>query len=310
MFVGIDVSKLWLDIAVRGAESFREENTPLGHARLVEKLRGATLVVMEATGGYEREIALALGAEAVPLAVVNPRQVRDFAKALGQLAKSDRIDARVLAHFAEAVAPVAKPPRDEDALALQELVSRRNQLTQMIATEKQRVPQARTKRVKKDIQDHIAYLKRQLKETDGEIGIRLRESEFWKEDVDLLSTVPGVGRITTMSLVASLPELGKLSRQQISALVGVAPLNRDSGQFSGKRMIWGGRADIRSALYMATLTATRCNPLIKSFYLRLLRRGKPKKLALTACMRKLLTILNAILKSRTRWQPELAPAAP
>lgn len=307
MFVGIDVSKLWLDVAVRGGDVFREENTPLGHARLVESMRKATLVVMEATGGYEREIALAFGAAAIPLAVVNPRQVRDFAKALGRLAKSDKIDAQVLAHFAEAVAPAAKPPRDEDALALQELVSRRNQLTQMIATEKQRIAQARIKRIKKDIQDHIAYLKRQLKETDGDIGTRLRESEFWKEDVDLLSSVPGVGRITTMSLVASLPELGKLSRQKISALVGVAPLNRDSGKFSGKRMIWGGRADIRSALYMATLTATRCNPVIKAFYLRLIERGKPKKLALTACMRKLLTILNAILKSRTRWQPELAP---
>ncbi len=309
MIVGIDVSKLWLDVAVRGGEFFREENTPLGHERLVEKVRSATLVVMEATGGYERELALALGAEAIPLAVVNPRQVRDFAKAVGQLAKSDKIDAKVLAHFAEAVAPTAKRPLDEDAMALRELVSRRKQLTQMMASEKQRVPQARTKRVKKDIQDHIAYLKRQLKETDDDIGSRLRESDFWKEDVDLLSTVPGVGRVTSMSLVALLPELGTLRRQQISALVGVAPLNRDSGNFSGKRMVWGGRADVRVALYMAALTAIRCNPSIKNFYERLVARGKPKKLALVACMRKLLTVLNAMMKTRSAWQADRALAA-
>lgn len=305
MFVGIDVSKLWLDVAERGGDAYRVENTALGHAELLRKLQelDITLVVLEATGGYEREVVLTLGSEGIPLAVVNPRQVRDFAKATGRLAKSDKMDALLLAHFAEVIAPSAQPPLKEETLELQELVARRRQLTAMIVTERQRVPQARTPAIRDSIKAHIAYLREQLKNTDKDIERRLKASSFWREDVDLLSGVPGIGPVTTMCMVASLPELGKLSRQQISALVGVAPLNRDSGKFIGKRTVWGGRAAVRAVLYMATLSALRCNPLIRRFYLHLVEQGKPKKVALVACMRKLLTILNSMLKHRTAWNP-------
>lgn len=305
MYIGIDISKLWLDVAERGGASYREENTPLGHERLLEKFkaREVTLVVMEASGGYERNLAVALGAAGVPMVVVNARQVRDFARATGKLAKTDKIDASVLGHFAEAIAPAAQPPLKEDALALQELVGRRKQISQMIVSEKQRAHQARVKGIKQDIDRHISFLKKQLKDTENDIENRMGKSDCWKENVELLTTVPGIGPVTTMSIVAGLPELGRLTRQQVSALVGVAPMNRDSGGFSGKRRIWGGRADVRTTLYMATLSAMRFNPIIAPFYKRLVTRGKPKKVAITACMRKLLTILNSMLKTRTVWTP-------
>lgn len=303
MYIGIDVSKLWLDVAVRGGEAFRVENTPLGLEELVGRLTEmkVTLVVMESTGGYEREVALSLGAEAIPLAVVNPRQVRDFAKATGRLAKTDKLDAAVIAHFAEVIAPQAQEPLEHDVIELRELVSRRKQLVVMLTAERTRLSQSRSSTVRRDVDEHIKFLKKRLRDADKDIHQRLKESEFWKEEVDLLASVPGVGPVTTMSIVASLPELGKLNRKQISALVGVAPLNCDSGQCAGRRMTWGGRADVRANLYMATLVAARRNSVIKAFYERLLSAGKAKKLALVACMRKLLTILNAMLKTRSPW---------
>lgn len=303
MYIGIDVSKLWLDVAVRHGEHFRVENSPLGLEELHRRLRliEVTLVVMESTGGYEREVAVSLGAAAVPLAVVNPRQVRDFAKATGRLAKTDKLDAEVIAHFAEVIAPQAQEPLEEDAAELKELVSRRKQLVTMLTAERTRLTQTRSKHVRKDVDEHIKFLRKRLRDADEDIHRRLRDSKFWKEEVDLLASVPGVGPVTTMSIVASLPELGKLNRKQVSALVGVAPLNCDSGQHAGKRVTWGGRADVRANLYMATLVAVRRNPLIRTFYERLLSTGKAKKVALVACMRKLLTILNAMLKTRTPW---------
>lgn len=308
MFIGIDVSKLWLDVCVRGGEEFRVENTPLGLEELQRRLSrvNVDIVVMESTGGFEREAAVALGVARLPLAVVNPRQIRDFAKATGKLAKTDKIDAQVIAHFAEVVSPLAQAPIEEDVLELRELVSRRKQLVAMLTTERTRLTQTRSPRVKKDISEVIAFLKKQLKDADKDIHQRLKESRFWQEDVDLLASVPGVGPVMTMSLVASLPELGKLNRKQVSALVGVAPFNCDSGQYAGKRIIWGGRADVRATLYMATLVAAHKNPVIMAHYQRLLARGKVKKVALVACMRKLLTILNAMMKNRTKWTAAIA----
>lgn len=311
MYVGIDIAKLWLDVAIRGGEEFRVENTPLGLEELVTRLKelDVELVVMEATGGYEREVALKLGTSEIPLAVVNPRQVRDFAKALGRLAKTDEIDARVLAHFAEVISPQAQEPLDEDVLELKELVARRKQLVTMLTSERQRYNQARSTRVRKDVKAHVAFLKKQLRDADNDIDGRLKSSAFWKEEADLLASVPGVGPVMTMSIISSLPELGTLNRKQVSALVGVAPHACDSGKHAGKRMIWGGRADVRATLYMATLVAVRRNPPIRDFYERLLDRGKPKKVAIVACMRKLLTILNAMVKTRSRWNECAVPQA-
>lgn len=304
MYVGIDISKLWLDVAFRpSGETAKFENTPSGIEALLGQLRTdeLKLVVVESTGGYEREVALKLGVEGVPLAVVNPRHVRDFAKALGKLAKTDKIDAAVIAHFAEAVGPEPQQPKSEDMLELQELVSRRKQLIQMLTSEKTRLRQARAKKVRKDVEETIKFLKKRIKNTDLDIQNRLKKSAFWKEDMNLLTSVPGIGPVATMSIISSLPELGKLNRKQISALVGVAPLCRDSGNYHGKRTTWGGRASVRTALFMATLSAARFNPVIRRFYERLLAAGKAPMVALIACMRKLLTILNAILKTRTSW---------
>ncbi len=304
MYVGVDVSKSWLDVGfrpTRQAEKF--ENTPQGIELLAERLRELELklVVVESTGGDEREVALKLGVEGIPLAVVNPRHVRDFAKALGKLAKTDKIDAAVIAHFAEAVGPQPQEPKSQDSLELQELVSRRKQIVQMLTSEKTRLHQARAKKVRDDIQETIKFLKKRLKSTDIDIQDRLKKSDFWKEDVNLLTSVPGIGPVATMSIISSLPELGKLNRKQISALVGVAPLCRDSGNYHGNRTTWGGRANVRAALFMATLSATRYNPVIRRFYERLLSAGKAPMVALIACMRKLLVILNAIMKTRTSW---------
>ncbi len=304
MYVGIDVSKSWLDVAMRPSfETMRFENTAAGIELLLENLtkQDVKLVVVESTGGFEREVALRLGTAGVPLAIVNPRHVRDFAKALGKLAKTDKIDSQVIAHFAEAVGPQAQEGKTEDMLELQELVSRRKQLTQMLAAEKTRLHQARAKRVRTDVEETIKFLKKRLKQTNTDIEDRLKKSEFWKEDVNLLSSVPGIGPVATMSIISSLPELGKLNRKQISSLVGVAPLCRDSGNYHGRRTTWGGRSQVRTALYMATLCATRFNPVIRRFHERLMDAGKAPMVALIACMRKLLTILNAMLKTRSPW---------
>lgn len=305
VFAGIDVSKAHLDVAViPGPSVERFEHTEAGIERLVEHLSALSphLVVLEATGALEVTVAAALAQAKMPAAVVNPRQVRDFAKALGRLAKTDSLDAEVLAHFAEAVRPEPRPLKDQQARDLEALLVRRRQLVDMLGAEKNRLGTA-TKRVRRDLRSHIRWLEKRLSDTDRELRALIRSSPLWREHDELLQSVPGVGPVLSTTLLASLPELGRLTRRQVAALVGVAPLNRDSGQFRGGRIIWGGRARVRAALYMATLVAVRHNPDIKVFYQRLIAAGKKPKVALVACMRKLLTILNAIIHNRTPWRP-------
>ena len=309
VWVGIDVSKAQLDLFVRPLD--RGWNLPHdegGVQELVRRLKALAprLVVLEATGGWEVPLVGALGAAGLPVAVVNPRQIRDFARALGKLAKTDRLDAQVIALFGERVQPTTRPLPDAQAQELTALLARRRQLVEMLTAEGNRLASA-LPRLRPQLQEHIAWLKSQLAQVEEDLGRTVRQSPLWREKEDLLRGVPGVGPILTLTLLAELPELGTLSRKQIAALVGVAPLNRDSGSLRGKRTVWGGRAPVRAALYMGTLVATRHNPAIRSFYQRLLAAGKAKKVALTACMRKLLTILNAMLKHRTPW---MAPSCP
>ncbi len=260
------------------------------------------LVVLEATGGIELPVVASLGASGVPVAVVNPRQARDFGKATGKLAKTDVLDAKMLAHFAAAVHPEPKALPDATAQGFAAILARRRQLVEMLVAEKNRSRTA-IKPVRERIRKHISWLKQELDSTDKDLDQAVRGSPLWREKDDLLKSVPGVGPVLSSTLLGQLPELGTLNRKQIAALVGVAPLNRDSGKFRGKRSIWGGRASVRSVLYMSTLVATRHNPVIKAFYKKLCAAGKLKKVALTACMRKLLTILNAMIRNRTRWSP-------
>ena len=248
-------------------------------------------------------LVAALGRAGLPVVVVNPRQVRDFARATGRLAKTDRVDADVLAHFGEAVKPEMRPLKDEDSQALTAMATRRRQVVGMITAEKNRLGIS-PRVVHKDIKQHIAWLERRLEGIDRDLEAAIRRSPMWREMDDLLQSVPGVGRVLSISLITGLPELGSLTRRQIAALVGVAPLSRDSGQFRGRRAVWGGRANVRSVLYMATLSASRVNPAIRRFYLRLIGAGKKPKVALTACMRKMIGILNAMVKNRTPWQAE------
>lgn len=303
-FVGIDVSKAQLDVALRPSG---EQDTLVydaaGIDTLVARLRqvAPTLIVLEATGGWERPLVRALVAAALPVIVANPRHVRDFAKATGQLAKTDRLDAGVLARFAEAVRPTLRPHPDAATDALAALLARRRQLLDMLTAEKNRLSTAPT-RVQRQIRAHVTWLTAELARFNGELDEAIRQSPVWGEQEDLLQSTPGVGPVMSRTLLADLPELGTLNSKQIAALVGVAPLNRDSGTLRGKRQIWGGRAPVRAVLYMATLVATKCNPVIRSFYLRLRGGGKAPKVALVACMRKLLTILNAMLKHRTPWR--------
>jgi transposase len=264
-----------------------------------------TLVVLEATGGLELPLVAALGVAGLPVAVVNPRQVWDFAKATGRLAKTDRLDAQVLAHFAQAVRPQPRPLPDTQGQELAALLTRRQQLVQMLTAEKNRLGSALPP-VRPSLQAHIRWLEHQLSELDRGLRDTIKESPLWRAKDNLIQGVPSIGPVASLTLLADLPQLGTLSRQQISALVGVAPLNRDSGSLRGKRGIWGGRARVRAALYMAALVATRCNPPIQNFYQRLLAAGKAKKVALVACMRKLLTILNSMLKHHRSWDPGLA----
>lgn len=303
LFVGIDVAKRQLDVALRpGSEWFAVPHDEVGLAALVSRLRGRqpTLIVLEATGGFEVAVVGALAAAGLPTAVVNPRQVRDFARAAGLLAKTDQLDAQALAHFAEAIRPAPRPLPDAQAQELSALLLRRRQLVDMLTAEKNRVSLA-APRIRPQIQTHIAWLQQQLGDLDRDLGQLIRSSPVWRAKEDLLRSVPGVGPVLATTLLASLPELGTLTRQQIAALVGVAPLNRDSGTLRGRRTVWGGRAHVRTVLYMSTLVAVRHNPALQTFYERLRHAGKVPKVALTACMRKLLTILNAILKHRTRW---------
>lgn len=305
MFVGIDVAKDRLDIHVRPSrESFAVARDGEGVAALVDRLKqlAPALVVLEATGGFEVTVAAALGAAQLPLAVVNPRQIRDFARATGKLAKTDALDAAAIAHFAQAVHPEPRPLPDAQARELGELVARRRQVIEMIVAERNRARQVQSPSLKKRIDRHLAALQTELTEIEHDLDDSTRNTPIWREHENLLISVPGVGNITARTLLADLPELGTLDRKQIAALVGVAPLNRDSGTMRGKRTIWGGRAGVRAALYMAALVASRKNPIIALFYSRLRTAGKPAKVALTACMRKLLVILNAIIRDKQPWQ--------
>ena len=263
-----------------------------------------TLVVLEATGGLETFLVGELAGAQLPVVVVNPRQVRDFAKAVGKLAKTDALDAQVLAHFGEATKPDLRPLPDDSTRELQALLARRSQVVEMVTAEKNRCRTA-TQRLQPQIQEHIRYMEKQLKELEQGLSELLSSSPVWRTKEKLLGSVPGVGPVLTVTLLAGLPELGRLDRREIASLVGVAPFNRDSGTLRGKRTVWGGRSSVRAALYMATLAATRYNSVMRAFYQRLLEAGKPKKVALTACMRKLLTILNAMLKHNLSWNSKL-----
>jgi len=303
VFVGIDVSKEKLDVAVRpSGELMRFSNDEDGISVMVDFIKpfSPILVVLEATGGMETASVGMLAAKGLPVVVINPRQVRDFAKATGRLAKTDAIDAHVIAQFGEAVRPEIRPLKDEDTKKLNALVTRRRQIVEMITAERNRLVAA-TPWTRKDIQNHIAWLEKCLKKADQNLNDLLKKSPVWREKDDILQSTPGVGPVLSMTLLSSLPELGALNRKQIAALVGVAPLNRDSGLFRGKRTIWGGRANIRSVLYMSVTCAIRFNPVIKKFYQRLRDAGKLHKVAMTACMRKLLVILNTMIKKRTHW---------
>lgn len=305
-FVGIDVAKDRLDVHLRpSGESFAVPRHGAGLAGLVERLQALApaLVVLEATGGYETVVASALGAAGLPLAVVNPRQIRDFARATGKLAKTDRLDAAAIAHFAEAVRPPVRPIADGQAQALGELVARRRQVIEMIVAETNRRRMATQRRVIRAIDRHLAVLQAELAELDGDIDAAIRGTPAWQADADLLRSVPGIGPATLRTLIAELPELGHLTRRKIATLVGLAPINRDSGSLRGRRTIAGGRSTVRTALYMAALVASRRNPVIAPHYRKLRHAGKPAKQALVACMRKLLVILNAILRDRKPWQP-------
>jgi transposase len=258
------------------------------------------LVVLEATGGVELALVAQLGAVGLPVVVTNPRQVRDFARATGQLAKTDRIDAEILARFADQVRPELRPLPDPAIQELAALLARRRQLVEMLTAERNRLRRA-ARRVRPRITEHVHWLERELDDIDHDLADAIRSSPLWREQEDLLRTVPGIGPVVASTLLAGLPELGRLNRKEIAALVGVAPLNRDSGTLRGRRSVWGGRGQIRAALYMAALAATRFNPKVRAFYQRLLAAGKPKKVALVACMRKLLTILNAMVHNNTSW---------
>lgn len=302
-FAGIDVSNNWLDVATRPATvQFRAANDDSGIADIISMLSelSVALVVVEATGGLESPVVASLSVAGIPVAVVNPRQARDFAKATGRLAKTDAIDAEALAHFAEAVRPRVKPLADEKAQELEALVARRQQITGMLVAEKNRLKKA-VRLVQEDVRGHIAFLEGRLASVDAQMKDAIRNSPVWKAKEDLLKTVPGIGPVVSATLISGLPELGSLDRKQISSLVGVAPLNRDSGSYRGKRTIWGGRKAVRHALYMAALSASRSNPVIRDFYERLVGAGKAKKVALTACMRKLLTMINSMVKYGTGW---------
>ncbi len=304
LFIGIDVARDVLDVAVRPTgDRWRVTNDEVGIADLVERLQvlRPTLIVLEATGRLHLAAVGALAAAQLPVQAVNPRQVRDFGKATGQLAKTDAIDARVLAHFADAVRPAVRRLADTQTQALSMLIARRRQLVEMLTAERNRRAGV-SPSIRAEIDEHVAWLTTRLKQTDRELVRVLRDSPLWRERDDLLEGVPGVGPVLTATLVADLPELGTLNHKQIAALVGIAPLNRDSGQMRGKRAIWGGRSAVRAVLYMAATSATRCNPVIQAFYRRLVASGKLPKVALVACMHKLLTILNAMVRSNSPWQ--------
>jgi transposase len=304
-WVGIDVSKAQLDTFVSSAErQVAFANDDAGRSQLVQELVQAqpTLVVLEATGGLERALVAQLLMAKLPVAVVNPRQVRAFAKATGQLAKTDRLDARVLARFAAAIQPAQRPIPDEAAQDFADRLARRRQLVEMLTMEKNRLQQTPNKQVRKEIREHIEQLENHLRASEDGLRRAVEASPTWQAQRNLLGEVKGVGDITVLTLIGDLPELGRLDRKRIAALVGIAPLNRDSGTLRGRRSVWGGRANVRRTLYMATLSAVRFNPTLRAFHARLRAAGKAKKVAIVACMRKLLTILNAMVRDNAPWR--------
>lgn len=306
-FVGIDVSKGTLDVHIApSGKTLHVTHDDSGIGQILESLKETcpALIVMEATGGLEVRLASELAGVGLPVAVINPRQARDFAKATGQLAKTDQVDATMLAAFAAAIRPQARPLKDADTRALDDLVSRRRQLIAMRVQETLRLGTAASKPMQKSLRTHIAWLDKQIGQIDSDLTKQLRQSDSWRAKDDLLQGIPGVGSVTSMTMLAKCPELGTLSRREIAALTGVAPLANDSGKHRGKRFIWGGRADVRAVLYMAAVSAIRCNPDIKVFATRLKQAGKPAKVVIVACMRKLLTIMNAMLKNNASWNPQ------
>jgi transposase len=309
-YIGIDVSEDTLDMAVhprQPARSFSNSNAGIDEAVAYMKKLAPVLVVMEATGGLEMSLAAGVSAAGIPVAVVNPRQVRYYAISMGILAKTDRIDAKAIADFAAAVQPEPHPMSDTQTQELKDMLTRRSQLNEMITAEKNRLRRAR-RPVTEHIKAHIAWLEQELDEMNSDLKQFIQQSPIWRENNNLLRSVPGVGPVLSSTLLAEMPELGSLNRKKIAALAGVAPFNRDSGKYRGKRTVWGGRAKVRAVLYMSTLVATRRNPVIRCFYERLIAAGKAKKAAITACMHKLLTILNSMIKHRTPWSHNYIPA--
>lgn len=308
-FVGIDLSQAYLDVAVRpGSRAWRVPNDGPGHSRLLRRLQDLqpALVVLEASGGLERPVTRALIQAGLPVAVVNPRQIRDFARATGRLAKTDRLDAEVMARFAESVQPEPRPQPDEPTQQLQDLLNRRRQLGEMLIAEKNR-RRTTPPSLRPQLEEHIGWLEGELERLDRETERLQQAHSVLRERAQLLRSAPGVGPRLTSTLLAYLPELGRLNRKQIAALAGVAPFNCDSGTLRGRRTVWGGRAQVRSVLYMSVVAAIRCNEVIAAFYRRLRAAGKPGKVALVACMRKLLTILNAMVRDHAPWQPQFSP---
>jgi transposase len=312
-YIGIDVAQEDLVVAREGvAGSKAYPNTERGYRDLVKDLKDAELIVLEATGGYQRGVVAALGGAGLPVVVVNPRQVRDFAKATGQLAKTDLLDAHVLAAFGAKVKPELRMLPSEDEEELRDFLARQQQVMQMLVAEKSRLLQAQGRGrqpLRRKIKRHISYLELELKMLDSDLDGMIRKSPLWREQDDLLQSVPGIGKQTSRVLLGILPELGVASAAEIAKLAGLAPINRDSGKMRGKRFIGGGRSRVRAALYMATLAATRFNPAVKMWYKRLLSAGKPKRVALVACMRKLLVVINAMIRNKARWQNQLATTA-
>lgn len=306
--VGIDVSKAKLDVAILpSGEELSIPNDEGGCRALAAKLKelNPSRIVLEATGGHENLVAGILSAEGLPVVVINARQIRDFAKATGKLAKTDRIDSKVIARFAEAIKPEPRPLKDDQAQALTAIITRRRQIVEMITAEKNRLAISHEK-VKKDIRETIEWLQKRLKDIDKDLSKNVEANSVWKDKIDILQTCKGIGPGNSTMMICSLPELGTLNRREIAALVGVCPYNRDSGTMRGKRAIFGGRATVRAMLYMGTLAAIRYNPVITDFYERLIKAGKLRKVAIVACMRKLLTILNAMLKNMKGWEPKPA----
>lgn len=306
-FIGMDVSKDTLDMGVYPSrETLHVSYDDAGIAHMVRRLKniGPKVIVLEATGGLETRLSAEWIAQGLTVAIVNPRQVRDFAKATGQWAKTDRVDALILAHFAHAICPVARPPKDQETRALDDLVGRRRPLMTLRVQEVLRLNTAASQSIQKSLKEHIAWLDQRIRRLDAELTERLQHSEAWRVKDDLIRSIPGMGKLTSATLLARCPELGSLNRRQIASMVGVAPLANDSGKMRGKRIIWGGRADVRAVLYMAALSDIRCNDAIKAFAQRLKQTGKPAKIVIVACMRKLLTIMNTMLKNNMPWRPQ------